>query len=754
MSRDLSGIEENSPPHQPVERAGQLDLYAWIGSMRYVAQHYRLPMSVQAAHLTATWSTHDNGRETIRDLARKVGLRIKFAGPSDAPPSSWQLPLIVQLYNGQVGVVTSLGVTGEAGVVFSGDEGLETPLPAADLFRYVETIAIARPARAIPDARVDTYIRPYEENWLRQIILRDLRPYGHVMLASLVANCLGLTGILFSMQVYDRVVPAESFPTLYVLFSGVLLAIVFDFVMRRARTSVTDLLGKRADLRMSDRVMGHALRVRNRARPASTGTFIAQLRDMEQVREMLTSTTVTALADFPFFLLFLVVFWIIGGILVLVPIGAFILMVLPGIFAQRKLRAYAQEAMREASLRNAMLVEAVQGIEDIKTLQAEDRFQQQWNHLNAVTSEAQIKLRTLTSSLGLWTHNVQMGTFAVTVFLGAPMVIAGDMTTGALVAASILGSRMMAPMAHISGIMSRLQQARVAANSLDQIMKMPTDHPDDESRIHCPRINGKYELKSAVFRYGDDTSPSALAIKELRIKPGEKIALLGKNGAGKSTLLQALSGLLDPSSGEILLDDLALQHIDPADVRRDVGLLTQNARLFHGTLRDNIMMGAPNASQEEMLAALSMVGAADFIRKLTKGLDHMVLEGGHGLSGGQKQAILLARLLIRKPNVVLLDEPTASMDEATERHFIRQFGAWSRDRTVLVATHRMRVLELVDRIIVIDNGLVALDDTKDRALLVLRGLGNVKSAGRSPMSAQPGRPIQENVGGGNGNTAR
>lgn len=722
--------------------------------MRYVAQHYRLPMSLQAAQVAAKWSTHDNEQDTIRDVARKVGLRVKFTGPSEALPSSWQLPLIVQLHSGQVGVVTSLSTTGDASVVFHGDAGLETPLPAPELFRSVETIAIARPVRAIPDARVDTYIRPYEENWLKRIILRDLRPYGHVMLASLVANCLGLTGILFSMQVYDRVVPAESFPTLYVLFSGVLLAIAFDFVMRRTRSSVTDVLGKRADLRMSDQVMGHALRVRNRARPNSTGTFIAQLRDLEQVREMLSSTTVTALADLPFFLLFLVVFWVIGGVLVLVPVGALVLMVLPGLLAQRRLRAHAQEAMREASLRNAMLVEAVQGIEDIKTLQAEDRFQQQWNHLNAVTGEAQIKLRTLTGTLGLWTHSVQMGVFATIVFIGAPMVIAGDMTTGALVAASILGSRMMAPMAHINQIMSRLQQARVAANSLDQIMQMPIDHPDEESRIHCPRIAGKFELKAAVFRYGDDSTPPALAIRELRIRPGEKIALLGKNGAGKSTLLQALSGLLDPSSGEILLDDLALRHIDPADVRRDVGLLTQNARLFHGTLRDNILMGAPNASQEEMLGALSMVGAADFIRKLSKGLDHTVLEGGHGLSGGQKQAILLVRLLIRQPNVVLLDEPTASMDEATERHFIRQFGVWGRDRTVVVATHRMRVLELVDRIIVIENGGVALDDTKDRALLTLRGLGNVKSATRGSVPPHARRSINENAGGENGDTAR
>lgn len=754
MSNDFPTTDEEPQLENVTERAEPVDLEGWIDALRHIGQHYRLSMSVQAARLHARWSTLDNGKEQILDLARAIGLRVKFSEPAATAISNWQLPLIVQIQSGQVGVVTSLSASGMAGVVFHGDKGLETPLPAAELFRNTEIVAIVRPARAVPDARVDTYIRPYEENWLRRIILRDLRPYGHVMIASLVANVLGLAGILFSMQVYDRVVPAESFPTLYVLFSGVLLAIVFDFIMRRMRSSVVDVLGKRADLRMSDRVMGHALRVRNRARPASTGTFIAQIRDLEQVRDMLTSTTVTALADIPFFLLFLVIFWFIGGILVVIPLAALILMLLPGLLAQGKLRAYAQEAMREASLRNAMLVETVQGIEDIKTLQAEERFQQQWNHLNAVTGEAQIKLRALTNSLSTWTHNVQMGVFAVVVFFGAPMVISGDMTTGALVAASILSSRMMAPMAHVAQLMSRLQHAKVATNSLNQIMQMPIDHPEQESRIHCPRIAGKYDLTSAVFRYGDDTSPPALAIKDLRINPGEKIAVLGKNGAGKSTLLQALSGLIEPSTGEILLDDLALQHIDPADVRRDIGLMTQNARLFHGTLRDNILMGAPTASQEELLKALSMVGATEFIRKLSKGLDHMVLEGGNGLSGGQKQAILLARLLIRQPNVVLLDEPTASMDEATERHFIRHFGAWSQNRTVVVATHRMRVLELVDRIIVIDNGTVVLDDAKDRALLVLRGLANVKPAQRTASKVRENTKPQVTTGSGNGTSAR
>ncbi|MDP9836908.1 ATP-binding cassette subfamily C protein LapB [Neorhizobium huautlense] len=716
---------------------GSLHFEPWLEALQHVAQHYRLPVSVERVRHAAEWDVLSDEPEMIRNIARQMGLQVKFGNAGATRLSSWNLPIVLQLADGRIGVLTALGKD-TASLAFSGDRGLETPVPLEALAGKVETLLIPRPARAVPDQRVDAYIKPYEKNWLRQIVLRDLKPYGHVLLASLVANVLGMAGILFSMQVYDRVVPAQSYPTLYVLFSGVLLAILFDFLMRRVRTSVVDLLGKRADLRMSDRVFGHALRVKNSARPASTGTFIAQLRDLEQVRELLTSTTVAAIADLPFVLLFLVLFWYIGGIIVLVPIAAILAMLIPGILAQRKIRIHASEAMRESSLRNAMLVEAVQGIEDIKTLQAEERFQQQWNHYNLVTGEAQMRGRDLANTLNTWTSSVQTAVYAVVIFVGAPMVIAGDMTTGALVGASMLGSRMIAPMAQIAQVLTRLQHAKVAMKSLNELMGLPVDHPDAESRVHLGQIPGNYRLKSAVFRYGPEGLP-ALTVRDLSIKAGEHIAILGKNGAGKSTLLQALSGLLESSSGEVLLENVSLPQIDPADVRRDVGLITQNARLFFGTIRENITLGAPHASAQEIMGALSMVGADEFIRKLPKGLEHVLLEGGIGLSGGQRQALLLARLIIRQPNVILLDEPTASMDEATERNFIRQFREWSTGRTVVIATHRMRVLDVAERMIVVENGTITLDDNKENAMRRMAGASVQKPA---VTKIQPNDPTQ------------
>ena len=693
----------------------------WIEAFGHIAQHYRLPTSSETAKLASLWQSERSEQERIRTLARGAGLGVRFVAPDAVALTSGRLPVIAQLVSGELAVVTAIGATGEVSVILTGESGLHNSVALAELIRDTAQFVIARPARAAPDARVDAYIRPYEEHWLRRILLKDIRSYSHVFVASLVTNILGITTVLFSMQVYDRVVPAESFPTLYILFIGVLVALGFEFLLRRLRMSIIDVLGKRADLRMSDQVFGHALRVRNRDRPSSTGTFIAQLRDLEQVRELLTSTTVAAVADIPFFLLFLVIFWFIAGPLVLVPLGALVLLILPGLLSQRRLRAHANEAMRESSLRNAMLVEAVQGIEDIKTLQAESRFQQQWNHFNAVAGEAQLRLRGLTNSLTSWTQAVQNVVYATIIFFGAPQVMTGDMTTGALVAASILGSRMMAPMAQVAQVLNRLQQAKVGMKGVDGIMALPVDNPDDEHRIQVPAIRGRFALRSAVFRYGDAESPPALTIDTLEIAPGEKIALLGRNGAGKSTLLQGLSGLLTPTAGEVLLDDLALQQIDPADVRRDVGLLTQNSRLFHGTIRDNLTLGAPQASDEDIVRGLALVGADDFIRRTRAGLEHMVLEGGVGLSGGQVQALLLARLFIRQPNAVLLDEPTASMDEASERLFIERFGRWSADKTVVIATHRMRVLDLVDRVIVIHNGVVTLDAARDAALRMMQG---------------------------------
>ncbi|WP_144935983.1 type I secretion system permease/ATPase [Pseudomonas alabamensis] len=693
------------------------DIHPWMQAILLVAQHYRLDVSEESVRI-AGQRTDRALEDVVRQMARQAGLTVKFSGPQRQPLGKWRTPLVVELDDGQVGVVQSISGD-ELGIALSGDQGLQQRMPLADLEQRVRRTVILRPARPLSDVRTDDYVQPFDEHWFRRIVLRDLRPYSHVMLASLVANLLGMAGVLFSMQVYDRVVPAESLPTLYVLFGGVLLAVLFDFTLRIMRLRITDLLGKRADLRISDLVYGHALRLRNSVRPKSTGTFISQLRELEQVRDLITSSTATALADLPFFFLFLFIFYLIGGPLVAIPVVALVVMLLPGLLYQRKLARLANANMRESALRNAMLVESVQGMDDIKALQAEQRFQEQWNHYNAATADTALQLRGLTNGLVTWTQTVQSAVFAVVILFGAPMVIAGDLTTGSLVAASMLASRMMAPMAQLNHVLTRWQQAKVALKGLNNLMEQPVDHPDGSKRVHLTAIQGDFHLKQAAFRYAAD-GPAVLEIADLRIRPGEHIAVLGRNGAGKSTLLQALAGAMDIATGEVTLDGIALAHLDPADLRRDVGLLHQQARLFHGTLRDNLVLGAGRASDQELLAALSITGALDFVRRLPKGLDHLVLEGGMGLSGGQRQSLLLSRLLLRQPHVLLLDEPTASLDDVTERRLLDELKRWCDGRTLVVATHRLSVLQKVERIIVVDNGRIVIDAPRDVALARLK----------------------------------
>ena len=495
-----------------------------------------------------------------------------------------------------------------------------------------------------------------------------------------------------------------------------MMAILFEFCMRMVRTHLSDVIGKRADLRISDRVFGHALRLKNNVRSKSTGSFISQIRELESVRELITSTTIGAVADLPFFLLFVFILWMIGGWLVLVVLLALPLLVIPGLLVQRPLARLANEGMRESAVRNATLVEAVQSIEDIKLLRAEQRFQNQWNHTNDVASSISMRQRFLTGLLLTWTQEVQSIVYVVVLLVGCFMVMNGDMTTGALVGTTILASRTIAPLSQISGVLSRWQQAQVARNGLDELMKRPVDQPEHGKLVHKAVLHGNYQFSNAVFYYDEEEKIADVAIGKLNIQAGEKIAILGRNGAGKSTLLQMLAGMRIAQQGQVLLDNISIGQLDPADLRRDMGLLSQTGRLFFGSLRENLTMGMPEASDEDVERALTLSGALPFVQKQKNGLNYMIQEGGFGLSGGQRQTLLLARLLISQPNIVLLDEPSASLDEMAEAYLIEQLKQWIGHRTLVIATHRTAMLQLVDRIIVMDQGRIVMDGAKEAIL--------------------------------------
>ncbi len=694
----------------------KINYQPWLQAILTIAKHYRIEPSEERIRLQLDWNQNQNLDEVLVLISRQIGLNLRKVAFTNEVINPWRLPVLVELADGQVGVIDKADGTGHVSIQLSGDQGLSQKFAVGALRHIIKNVYVLRPEQSVPDARVDEYIKPYQPSWFWSIALQDWKRYIDIMLASMIANILALATIIFSMQVYDRVVPSQSIPTLWVLAAGVLIAAIFEFVLRLSRIYISDIIGKRADLRVSDRVFGHALRIKNSERSKSTGTFISQIRELEGVRELVTSTTMGAIADLPFFFLFLVIFALIGGNLFWVMLLVVPLMILPAILAQKKLAQLAQEGMRESSIRNAILVEAVQGIEDIKLLRAESRFQNQWNHMNEVSADISMQQRKIVGVLTAWTQKIQGLTYAAVILVGCFAVMKGDMTTGALVACSILSSRMLAPISQITGILGRLQQAKVAKKGLDELMKKPVDQADQAHLVHKEVLHGDYELKKVVFQYSEDDPRPSLSIPHLKIRAGERIAILGRNGAGKSTLLQILSAMQFPNAGSVHLDDLDISLIDPSDVRRDMGLLNQNAHLFYGTIRENLTLGAPLARDEDILKALKVTGALSFVHEKKEGLDHLVLEGGVGFSGGQRQALLLARLLIRQPNILLLDEPTAAIDDVAEKQLIDHLRNWLGYRTLVVATHRRAVLELVDRIIVMNEGKIVMDGPVEQVL--------------------------------------
>ncbi len=694
----------------------RLNYQPWLQAIIAVAQHYRIQPSEEQIHLQLDWNKYHNLDDMLALITRQVGLNIRQADFSTDVLNPWRLPVVVELNDGQVAVIEKVDAAGNVSLQLSGDQGLSQSFSVQQLQAHAKRVYIFRPETSVPDARVDEYIKPYEKSWFWDIVLKDWKRYTDIMVASMIANILALATIIFSMQVYDRVVPSQSIPTLWVLAGGVLIAAIFEFILRIARVYLSDIIGKRADLKISDRVFGHALRIRNKDRARSTGSFISQIRELEGVRELVTSTTISAIADLPFFFLFLVIFWMIGGNIFWVMLLVVPLMIVPGFLVQKKLAQLATEGMRESAIRNAILVEAVQGIEDIKLLRAEARFQNQWNHMNEVSADVSMRQRKIVGWLNAWTQKIQGLTYAIVVLVGCFAVMKGDMTTGALVACSILSSRMLAPISQVTGVLGRWQQAKVAKNGLDELMQKPVDRPERAQLIQRKVLLGDYDFKGVVFKYTEDDPRPTLVIPQLKIAVGEKVAILGRNGAGKSSLLQLLAGMQLPVQGKISLDGVDQSLLDPDDIRRDMALLNQNAHLFFGTIRENLTLGAPLATDEEIVRALQITNALEIVEQKKEGLDHTILEGGVGFSGGQKQALLLTRLLLRNPNIVLLDEPTASIDDVSEKVLIQHLKQWLGHRTLVVATHRPAVLQLVDRIIVVHEGKIIKDGPRDAIL--------------------------------------
>lgn len=689
----------------------------WIAAMARAAAHYGQVVDIQSVRQQMRWYEQQPIARQLEQISHLMGLSISLRRTEKLRWRNKILPVLAETDDGGVIVIESLNEEGIATYWLNDGGDLQREAELTELIKHsqgiIVLVGIAERGR---DTRIDDFVKPYRKHWFWQHFRGAKRQIGEISLASIVGNVLALAGILFSMQVYDRVIPAQSIPTLWVLFFGVLLAAALEYAIRLSRTVVSDLMGKSIDLNVSGMLFARALAIKNEARPKSTGSFISQLREIDQVRELLTSTTVGAAADMPFVFLFLGIMAMIGGPLVIIPMLAIPLIVIPGLMLQWPMVKLAKEGMRESALRNAVLVESIEGIEDIKALQAEPYFQRQWEQTHEVSAAIGMKQRVWGARLSGWASTVQQLTYAGMLVFGSYLVLAGDITTGTLVACSLLSSRTIAPLMQLTMVFSRWQHAKTAMTGLDDILQKPLDRPEDGKMAHCPILQGHFQLHNVQYSYDPEKGDTALQVGKLEIKPGEKVALLGKVGAGKSTLLKLLANQATATRGKVIIDGVDISQIDPADVRRQLGFLSQESRLFFGSLRQNLMLGNPHATEQELLQALRISGALSLIQQDASSLDRVIHEGGRGLSGGQRQMILLSRMLLRNPQIVLLDEPTASMDEQLESHVIHQLSSWLTGRTLVLVTHRPALLKLVDRVVVMDGGRIVADGPRDQIL--------------------------------------
>ncbi|MGU3524850.1 type I secretion system permease/ATPase [Enterobacteriaceae bacterium C23F] len=657
--------------------------------------------------------------EFIQESCGYLGMNTRPLSLSLDDIPSVLFPAIASTKAGGVVVIFSLGES-TAEVTFCDGQTFRTTVKKEQLTELLgDKFWIMRPKSRGQDSRIDEFLLPHQENWLTALIKKDLRYYGLIALAALFGNILALSSALFSMQVYDRVIPAQSFPTLWVLFSGVVFALLADMALKMLRSKLADALGKRIDIRLSSFFFMRALSIKNIARPQSTGAFMAQLREIEHIRELLTSTSVVALIDIPFTIMFIGFIAMIGGPLAFIPLAALPLIVIPGMLAQYPLAKLSREGLREGAVRNALLVESVEGVEDIKLLQAENRFLRLWERCNSVSSQVMLEQRHWASIIMNWTQFIQQLAYIGIIAAGVYLVIENHATTGTLIACSILSSRAVAPLAQLAQILTRWQHAKNAKSGLDELLKKPLDQKNFQQAQHLHQVRGEYEFRNVRFRFHPD-APLTLDIDKLHISPGERIAILGPIGAGKSSLLRLISGMSDVSEGELLLDGVLLKDIDVNDIRRNLAYLSQNATLFHGTLRDNLALSGHGIDNEQIANAINIAGAGSVLQH-GQGLDQTIAEGGRGLSGGQQQAMLLARTILKDSRIVLLDEPTASMDTVMEKQVISALDKWSKNRTLIVVTHRRAPLEMVNRILVVANGRIVMDGPRDQVLKRLQG---------------------------------
>lgn len=541
-----------------------------------------------------------------------------------------------------------------------------------------------------------------------------------VAMGSFVANLLAVAVALFSLQVYDRVIPHQSEATLWVLAAGAGLALLMEAFLKMARARLMDGAGRQVELSVQDILMKRILGMRSDLRGQAPNQQFSAMREFGSVREFFTASTIGTIADIPFIFVFLFLVASIAGNVVWVLVLGGILMLIPSFFLQKKAIQLTQETQGATTKSSRLLHEAIFELDTVKTQRAEDRVMRLWTELNTLASLKSSEQRKLSSFLTFWSQGIQQGTYVAAVITGAYLVFAGQFTVGSIIAVGILTGRTLGPLTQLSGTMARWGNVKGALDGLDAIVGAAQDTDEARTYLRREKLKGQFELRDVIFRYEDDGAPT-LDVKGMMIQPGQHIAVLGANGSGKSSLLKLLSGLYAPTEGRILLDGTEMSQIEPRDLRRLIGYLGQDVRLFSGSLRDNLNLTMLERDDDRLMAALDFAGLGPFVKKHHKGLDLEIKDAGAGLSIGQRQSIGWARLWLQDPAIFLLDEPTAALDQQLEATLVSRLQKWMAGRTAIIATHRAPILALTDRTVVLQDGRMTIDGPREKVLAHLAG---------------------------------
>lgn len=600
-------------------------------------------------------------------------------------------------------------------------ESIETVVEmSADelMAQYTGVLIVVQPMFRF-DQRTPEVRKLRGEHWFWSAIIGNWRLYRDVMAAAFLVNLFALAMPLFSMNVYDRVVPNKAIETLWVLAIGALLILAFDFTLRTLRAFIIDVASKRVDVVLSARIMERVLGMKLASRPASVGSFAANLRAFEGVRDFIASATVTALVDLPFVFIFLLVLVWISPWMVIPTLIGMVLVILAALFTQGKMHELTETTYRASAQRNACLIESLVGLETVKTLSAEGEMQRRWERATLFIAQVNARTRLLSSSTMNFAQAVQQSVNIFTIILGVYLIENNGISMGAIIAASMISGRALAPLGQVAGLMMQFQHARTGLTSVDGQMQMPVERPEESTFLHRDQLRGEIEFREVSFSY-PGTQQKALNKVSFRIRAGEKVGIIGRIGSGKTTLEKLILGLYAPDEGSILVDGIDLRQIDPAELRRAIGFVPQDVTLFFGSLKQNITMGAPHATDAAVLAAADLAGVTEFANAHPQGFDMPIGERGESLSGGQRQGVAIARALLSDPPMLLLDEPTASMDHQSADQLKRRLHAYAAAKTMILVTHRTPMLELVDRLIVIDNGTVMADGPKAQVVEALQ----------------------------------